>query len=66
MLEEQSEIDMVEVLLPSGILQVRVADIILRDGEEIGREFSRYVLLPGSDVSQENDKIKAIAAAIWQ
>ena len=52
-------------VLENGTLQVRRADIVLKDGTEVGRQFHRHVLTPGSDLSNEVQRVKDIAAATW-
>lgn len=52
-------------VLENGTLQVRRADVVLKDGTEIGRQYHRHVLTPGSDVSNEVQRVKDIAAATW-
>ena len=55
----------VEIIPPYSVLQVRRADIIERDGEEIARSYSRHVLTPGSDYSAEPAVVRAIALSLW-
>ena len=55
----------VEVIPPYSVLQVRRADIIERDGEEIARSYHRHVLTPGSDYSAEPVVVRAIALSLW-
>ena len=54
----------VEVIPPYSILQVRRADIILKDGEEVARSYHRHVCVPGSDCSEEAPVVQKIAAAL--
>jgi hypothetical protein len=61
---KESVIDKVEVL-ENGTLQVRRADIIKEDGNELTRSFHRHVLVPGSDTTSEDAKVIAIAEAVW-
>ena len=63
-LASTNTIDRIEVL-ENGVIQVRQAEIITKDGNEIARNFSRWVLSPGDDVSTQDPKIKAIATAVW-
>ena len=46
-------------------VQVRRADIILKDDIEIARSFHRHVLAPGDDISGEDPKVQAVCAAVW-
>jgi hypothetical protein len=63
-LEEKSVVDKIEVLL-DGHIQVRRKDQILKDGVEVAASFHRHVVVPGSDVSNEDPRVAAIAAATW-
>ena len=54
-----------EEILPNQTIQLRVATVIERDGEEVGRQYHRSVFTPGSDLSEAPEEIKAIASAIW-
>ena len=55
----------VEVLPPYSIIGVRRADIVLKDGVEVGRTYHRHCLTPGSDVINEVQRVQAVAAATW-
>jgi len=57
-------IDRIEVL-ENGVVQVRQAQVITDSGNEIARNFSRWVLTPGEDVSTQDAKVKAICEAVW-
>ena len=63
-LEEVSVVDTVEVLL-NGSIQVRRRDQILKDGTEVAATYHRHVINPGDDVSNEDPRVAAIAAATW-
>ena len=63
-LEEKSVVDKVEVLL-NGTIQVRRRDQILKDGVEVAATYHRHVVNPGDDVSNEDPRVAAIAAATW-
>ena len=54
----------VEILPPYNVLQVRRADIILKDGVEVARSYHRHVVSPGDDVTNECDCVKKVAAAL--
>lgn len=64
MLIEKTIIDKIEIL-ENGCIQVRQANIILKDETEISRTFTRWVLNPGEDVSGQEQKVKDIANLIW-
>ena len=55
----------VEVIPPHNILQVRRADIVEKDGVEVGRTYHRHVCSPGDDVSGDCAEVQAIAGALW-
>ena len=61
---EKQEIDRIEIV-DMGILQVRQATIIERDGEFVSRTFHRWVLTPDMDISNQEQKVKDIANAAW-
>ena len=54
----------VEVIPPYSILQIRRADIILKDGEEVARSYHRHICVPGDDCSGEAEVVQKIAAAL--
>ena len=55
----------VEVIAPYKTLQVRRADIVEKDGVEVGRTYHRHVCNPGDDVSSDCAEVQAIAGALW-
>jgi len=63
-LEEKSVVDKIEVLL-AGQIQVRRRDQVLKDGTEIAATYHRHVLSPGDDLTNEDPRVAAIAAATW-
>jgi hypothetical protein len=63
-LTETTKVDQLEII-ENGIIQIRTATIIQRDGTEISRTFHRHIVTPGSDVSNEDAKVQAVANAIW-
>lgn len=68
-LTEQTLNDKIEVVhLAAGypVVQVRTATIIMRDGEEISRNFHRRVITPGDDFLAEPDAdVMAIIQAVF-
>jgi hypothetical protein len=44
---------------------VRTATRILENNEIISQTYHRHVLQPGDDLTNEDAKVQAIAAAIW-
>ena len=54
----------VEVIPPYSILQVRRAEIILKDGEEVARSYHRHVLNPVK-MSGEAPVVQQVANGVW-
>jgi len=52
-------------VLENGTLQIRRADIVCKDGAEVGRQYHRHVLFPGDDVSEEIQRVQDVANATW-
>lgn len=63
-LTEQTLIDRIEVL-ESGIVQVRQATRVMRDGEQIAQTYERWVLSPGDDVSGQPENVRRVCGAVW-
>lgn len=63
-LSEQTLVDQIEVTR-NGTIQVREANLVLRDGTEIAKTFHRYCLHPGADLSGQPAQVAAIANAAW-
>lgn len=55
----------IEIIPPYHILQCRRADVVEKDGVEVGRRYSRHVKTPGSDMSKECAEMRAVAEALW-
>ena len=63
-LTERTVFSLCEVL-PSTVLQVRMANQIV-DGETVkAQTYNRYCLAPGSDLTGQPEQVVAIANAIW-
>ena len=54
-----------EIIPPFNIIQCRRADIVEKDGVEVGRTYHRHVRVPGDDVSEDCAELQAVAAALW-
>ena len=54
--------DKIEVVGDFKHIQVRTATVIKEDGVEISRSFSRHVIAPNSDSSNESADVKAMVA----
>jgi len=63
-LEKSTEQDKLEIVAQLGykVIQVRTATVIKDDGDEISRAFRRHVVNPNSDLTNESDEVKALAA----
>lgn len=57
-------IDRIEIL-ENGVVQVRQAQVITDSGNEIARNFTRWVLSPGDNITTQDPKVKAICEAVW-
>ena len=74
-LTETTQYDKIEVVGEFKHIQVRKADVIKKDGNEVARSFHRYALAPGlldgndelvvTDLSGEPAEVAAIATAAW-
>ena len=54
-----------EIIPPYSIIQCRRADIIEKDGKEVGKTYHRHTRAPGEDVSDDCAELQAVAAALW-
>jgi len=63
-LTERTEIGKREVLV-DGQIQVRMDTVVARDGVEIARTYSRYVLAPGDSLVNVNPLVVRVAQAEW-
>ena len=59
------QIEYKEEILPNQVIQLRTATVVLKDGEEVGRQYHREVFSPGDDVTGAPAEVQAIAAALW-
>jgi hypothetical protein len=57
-------IDKIEVL-ESGSIQVRQATRVLEDDVVLSTSYHRHVIERGADLSAEDPKVAAVAAAAW-
>ena len=66
-LTEETANDKIEVLNNGHfpVVQVRTANIIKRDGEEISRSFHRHVVMPDADLTQEDADVAAICTPVF-
>ena len=63
-LTEETVQDKIEIISEHKIVQVRTATVIKRDGVEISRNFSRHVVAPNADISNETAEVQAICATV--
>ena len=56
--------DKYEIVGEHKMVQCRHATVISEDGVELSRSFSRHVIAPGDDVSNEPAETQAIVAAV--
>jgi len=54
-----------EIIPPYNVIQCRRADIIEKDGAEVGKTYHRHCRVPGDDVSDDCAELQAVAAALW-
>lgn len=47
------------------VLQIRTATIVTDDGTELSRTFHRHVVDPNSDLTDESEEIKSLAATYF-
>ena len=61
---KRTEQDKIEVVGQFKHIQVRTATVIEEDGVELSRSFSRHVVAPDSDISNESAEVKSISNAV--
>ena len=54
-----------EIIPPYQVIQCREANIVEKDGAEVGRTYHRHVRSPGDDVSGDCAELQAVATALW-
>ena len=66
-LTEETVNDKIEVVNNGtfSVVQVRTANIIKRDGEEISRSFHRHVVMPDADLADEDADVADICASVF-
>tara|TARA_R110000823_G_scaffold309445_1_gene433645 strand:+ start:212 stop:460 length:249 start_codon:yes stop_codon:yes gene_type:complete len=65
LLEERSFTSNVDINCETWVIGVKTVTVVERDGKEIARENHRCLLVPGQDVSKEDERIQAQCAALW-
>lgn len=61
---ETVEVDRIEIVA-HGVVQVREATTITKDGEFFARKFRRWVLTPGADLTGQPANVAAQCQAAW-
>lgn len=61
---ERSEYKL-EIIPPHSIIQCRRADIVEKDGVEVGRTYHRMVHKPGDDMTNACSEAQSVATALW-
>jgi len=61
---ETKVIDQITVT-ENGVIQIREATRILKDGEQIAQTYHRTSLTPGQDLTGQPANVQAIATAAW-
>ena len=57
--------DKIEVVGDYKLIHVRTATVIIEDGVELTRTFSRKVLSPHEDIMSESAELQGIAGVVW-
>jgi uncharacterized protein YchJ len=63
-LSEKTIIERIEIDA-DGVVRVRYANIIERDGVEAAKTYLRETFVPGQDVSEKEQQIREICATAW-
>ncbi|MDP6584405.1 MAG: hypothetical protein QF535_07095 [Anaerolineales bacterium] len=63
-LTKETIVDKVEVL-EMGQVQVRTATRVLEDGVQLSSSYHRHVVVPGDDLSGQDERVSAVATATW-
>lgn len=61
---ETVEVDRIEIVA-HGVVQVREATTITKDGEFFARKFRRWVLTPGADLTGQPANVASQCQAAW-
>lgn len=64
MLTKTVSVDNISVGL-TNVLHVRTATVVEEDGVELSRSYHRHTLAPGDDLAGQDERVIAIAEAIW-
>ena len=61
---KEKSVDSINVLL-DGQMNIREVTKILEDGVQISFSYTRYILVPGADLTGQPTRVTAIANATW-
>lgn len=64
MLEKKVIIDQV-IVTETRAVQVRQSVIVTEDGQELSRQFHRWALIPGDDLTGQDPLVVRICQAAW-
>ena len=64
MLEKITKIDQIEINPETKSINIRIATIILDEGQEISRSFHRHSIAKGDDYSNESELVQKICALL--
>ena len=64
MLEKKVVIDLIQVL-EDGQIQIRQKTSVLEDEKELSYSYHRWCKAPDDNITDQTDKVKAIAGAVW-
>lgn len=57
-------IDVIE-LVDGGLVQVRLAETVIKDGEVVGQKYHRSTFYPGQDVTDQPEAVQSFCAEVW-
>ena len=57
-------IDTIE-LVDGGLVQVRLADPVIKDGKMVGEKYHRSTFYPGQDVTNQLEAVQTFCSEAW-
>jgi hypothetical protein len=64
MITKKILVDKIDVT-EDAIIQVRTATRIMEDGSQLSQTYHRHCLSPGDDLTGQDERVSAIAKAVW-
>lgn len=64
MITKQSTVNQIEIT-ENNIIQVRTVTRIIEDGKILNQTFHRHCLSPGDALSDQDEKVIAVAKIVW-